>query len=176
MINFKVEIKNRIAAYSGKVRMVSENSGYNIEFDTDSEWDEYRTKTARFVVDGELVCDKVFFGKVCEVPALPEGLFLYVSLSAGDVLTTSAAKIPLTPTLAADRVIPPPEKSVYNQIMEMMHTDYSPYVDRAESAADKAEAASKEALVNADLLMTALAGLRFKVNGTDGGLDIEYEI
>ncbi len=176
MISFKVEINNRIASYSGKVRMVSENSGYYIEFDTDGEWNEYRTKTARFAVDGELLCDKVFSGKICEVPALPTGLYLYVSLSAGDVWTTSAAKIPLTPTLEADRVIPPPEKSVYNQIMEMMHTDYSPYVDRAEAAADKAETASEEALVNAELLMTALAGLRFKVNETDGGLDIEYEI
>ncbi len=176
MIDFKVEIKNRIAAYSGKMRMVSENSGYFIEFETDGEWDEYRTKTARFAVDGELVGDRVFSGNVCEVPVLPTGLYLYVSLSAGDVWTTSAAKIPLTPSLEADKVIPPPEKSVYNQIMEMMHTDYSPYVDRAEAAAAKAETSSKKAVVNAELIMNALSGLKFKVNETDGGLDIEYDM
>ncbi len=176
MISLKVEIKNRIASYSGRMRMVSENSGYCIEFDADGEWDEYRTKTARFMVDGSLVADRVFSGSTCEVPPLPTGLFLYVSLSAGDLWTTSAAKIPLIPSLEADKVIPPPEKSVYNQIMEMMHTDYSPYVDRAEEAAVKAESASHEALVNAELLMTALAGLKFRVNEEDGGLDIEYEM
>lgn len=144
MMNFIIEVRERNAEYVGNSYIVSGNSGYTVTFDTDSEWERYPTKTARFVINGRTFADVLFTGDTCEVPVLPKGLCVLVGLYAGDIQTTTAAKIKMVQSLAnGTETVPPAD--VYNQLMELLNVDYT-LVDRAESAAVISENASASIL------------------------------
>jgi len=144
MMNFIIEVRKRNAEYTGDNYIVSGNSGYTVTFDTDSEWDAYPTKTARFVINGRTFANIIFTGNTCEVPVLPKGLCVLIGLYAGDIQTTTAAKIKMVQALAQGAETVPPA-DVYNQLMELLNVDYT-LVDRAESAAEISESASASIL------------------------------
>lgn len=119
-----VTILNKIASCENDVRIVCGNCDYEIEFNFDAEWEKHDVKTALFVVNGKAI-PQVFRGNVCQVPVIQNTRVVEIGVFAGTIddgtLSTS------TPALVGcikgvteyDDTIPPPEDSVYAQIVEM---------------------------------------------------------
>lgn len=105
--------------------IVCGNSDYIARFDFDEEWTEYETKTARFAYwkNGRTQHqDQVFTGSECPVPVLSGITQVLVGVFAGDLRTTTPAKVPCNLSILCGEGAPeaPPE-DVYNQIMELLN-------------------------------------------------------
>lgn len=90
-----VDVKNKVATFhkcDGGI--VCENSGYQIEFNFDSEWDGVTTKVARFIYGGT-VQDVTFTGDTCDVPIIPNTEKVIVGVFTEDRrMTTTGTEIP----------------------------------------------------------------------------------
>ena len=127
-----IDVVNKIATYRKRDGyIVCGNSGYQIQFAFDSEWNAYSKKTARFIWNGEYT-DVDFTGNTCAVPVLHNITELTVGVYAGDLSTTTPAVIDCYRSILCEGVRP----SVEN--------DRS-YLNEAKEAADRAEAAAKAA-------------------------------
>lgn len=93
MPELNITIKDKIATKTDSAFYVCGNSDYVVKFDFDSEWDAYSTKTARFAHNGEFT-DVVFTGNQCNVPVITSTCIIRVGVFAGDLHTTTAARIP----------------------------------------------------------------------------------
>lgn len=94
-------IKLDKASLEGK-KVVSYNSGYEARFIFDEEWDDL-TKTARFINDGEYMDVELDANDACEIPIdiLKSGT-LEVGVYAGNLSTTTAAKVSVKPSIVED--------------------------------------------------------------------------
>lgn len=120
MPNINVSVKNKIAIADGTI-YVCGNSDFVIDFDFDSEWDAYETKTARFTYNGSYA-DVVFTGNSCAVPIINNTFFFNVGVYAGDMHTTTAARVPCKKSILCGSGFPAdPSPDVYNQIMEKLN-------------------------------------------------------
>ena len=125
-MNFKVEIKKKEAsAVAGCI--VCGNSDYSITFAFDSEWAELPVKTARFIyVQDDQVKhqDVVFEGTTVEVPVLRNITEVFVGVFAGELHTTTPARIVCKKSiLCGDASIQDePSPDVYAQILELVNT------------------------------------------------------
>lgn len=119
MPNINVSVKNKIAIADGTI-YICDNSDFTVNFELDSEWDAYETKTARFAYNGSYT-DVVFTGNQCAVPIINNTYFFNVGVYAGDLRTTTAARVPCKKSILSGSGAPadPPE-DVYNQIMELI--------------------------------------------------------
>ena len=89
-------------------------------FDFDAEWDEYTTKTARFVYGGKYT-DVVFSGNECPVPVIQDTRAVTVGVFAGDLHTTTPAYFACVPSILCCNGIPAdPTPDVYAQLMELL--------------------------------------------------------
>lgn len=126
-MNFRVEIKNKEATVLGAGYIVCGNSDYSITFAFDSEWAELPVKTARFVYarGGKVEYqDVVFEGSTVDVPVLRNIDEVYVGVFAGDLHTTTPARILCKKSiLCGDGSAPSaPTPDVYAQIIELVNT------------------------------------------------------
>ncbi len=97
------------------------NSDFSLEIDFDAEWNEFPTKTARFVYGGEYQ-DVVFQGNVCPVPVLSNVHRFYVGVFAGNLRTTTPAYVSAQRSILCGSGAPAaPPDDVYNQIMELLN-------------------------------------------------------
>ena len=120
MPNISITVKNKVAR-ADKVIIVCDNSDYTAVFDFDAEWDEYTTKTARFVYGGRYT-DVVFSGNECHVPVIQDTRAVTVGVYAGDLHTTTPAYISCVPSILFGNGIPAdPTPEVYAQIMERLN-------------------------------------------------------
>ena len=99
MPEISVKVREKIAQTQGTPEIVCGNSDYAILFDFDSEWDGYDEKTARFVRcdlrTGKVVhTDVLFNGSTVVAPALYDTAAVAVGVYAGDIHTTTPARIP----------------------------------------------------------------------------------
>lgn len=117
-----ITVSDKIAKYSRRDgSIVCGNSTYSIKFAFDAEWDEHPTKTARFKYNGRAV-DVPFEGDTVAVPKLRNTSHVTVGVFAGDLKTTTPAKIPCEKSILCEDGLPPdPEPEVYVQIMEMLN-------------------------------------------------------
>lgn len=126
MPNISVNVTNKRAIPEGGKVIVCGNSGYTLTFTFDEEWADYETKTARFAFfkDGEARhIDRVFSGAAVAVPVLSGIHFVMVGVFAGDLQTTTPAKIPCeTSILCFEGAPEDPPEDVYNQIMALLTT------------------------------------------------------
>lgn len=121
MSEIKITIRDKVAIANGVV-YVCGNSDYTIAFDFDPEWDAYETKTARFVY-GEKYTDVVFSGNTCQVPVLTNLYGFKVGVFAGDLHTTTPAKVAAKKSILCSEGAPAdPAPDVYNQIMEKLNS------------------------------------------------------
>lgn len=121
MPEIKITIRDKVAIANGVV-YVCGNSDYTLAFDFDEEWGEYETKTARFVY-GEKYTDVVFSGNTCQVPVLTNLYGFKVGVFAGDLHTTTPAKVAAKKSILCDKGAPAdPAPDVYNQIMKMLNS------------------------------------------------------
>lgn len=120
MTEMNITVKNKIATKTDNVAYVCDNSDYIINFDFDSEWDAYDTKTARFAHDGQYT-DVVFTGNQCNVPIITNTYAFYVGVFAGDLHTTTGALVPCRKSVrSADGAPVNPTPDVYDQLMELI--------------------------------------------------------
>lgn len=115
-----ITVRNKIATKTDNVAYVCGNSDYVINFDFDSEWDAYDTKTARFARDGQYT-DVVFTGNQCNVPIITNTYAFHVGVFAGDLHTTTAARVPCRKSILCGSGAPAnPTPDVYDQLMELI--------------------------------------------------------
>ena len=102
-MKFHITVKNRIAevlSQNGRQPyLVCDNADNSIVFSFDSEWDAYHRKTARFVYRenngfGKFVYKEVTFtGNTVALPVFHNVHEVYVGVSAGSLMTTTAARL-----------------------------------------------------------------------------------
>lgn len=113
-----ISIRNKIARQTDSTVFVCGNSDYILEFDFDGEWDIYATKTARFRHDGTMT-DVVFRDNICPVPPFAHASGLEVGVFAGNLHTSTPARIYTRQSVTDIWGAPPdPMPSVYDQMME----------------------------------------------------------
>lgn len=120
MPEMNITVRNKIATKTDNMAYVCGNSDYVINFAFDGEWDAYDTKTARFAYGGQHT-DVVFTGNQCNVPVITNTYAFHVGVFAGDLHTTTAARVPCRKCILCGSGAPsdPPE-NVYDQLMERM--------------------------------------------------------
>ena len=124
MPDISIIVSDKIAHAPDAPVIVCGNSDYVLNFTLDSEWDSYDTKTARFeyAADGELKYqDVVFSGLSVSAPIITGAAFVEIGLYAGDLHTTTPARIPCRRSILCDSPThADPPKDVYNQLMELL--------------------------------------------------------
>lgn len=116
-----IEVKSKIA-HSPKDIIVCGNSGYEIQFNFDEEWNDHLTKTARFIVNGDRTIDVVFEGDTVQVPILQNALYVSVGVYAGDLVTTTPALIKCEKSILCGGGTPEePTPDVYSQIISVLN-------------------------------------------------------
>lgn len=130
-----VSVKNHVAKQTDKTVYVCGNDDFVINFDFDSEWDQYDVKTARFTYGGNYV-DVVFTGNTCAVPIITNVYRFKVGVFAGDLSTTTPVLISASKSILCETGTPAaPTDDVYNQIIEV--------VNEATTASNDAKAAAE---------------------------------
>lgn len=115
----KKVIKLDKSTLDGKV--VSYNSDYVANFIFDDEW-EGKVKTVRFINNGEYVDVVLTDTDSCKIPleVMKSGQ-LEVGVFAGNLQTTTAAKVAITASILEETGVPAdPTDDVYTQIMEKL--------------------------------------------------------
>lgn len=119
MPEITVTVANKIAT-ADKARYVCGNSDYVIQFQFDEEWDAYDIKTARFSYN-RTYADVIFDGNECEIPVISDTYCFYVGVFAGDLHTTTPARIACKKSILCGGGVPAdPPPDVYSQIMAML--------------------------------------------------------
>ncbi len=140
----KISVRNKVAVADGTL-YVCGNSDFVLEFDFDSDWSEYITKTARFVYRGTYV-DVVFQGNVCPVPIISNVHRFYVGVYAGDLRTTTPASVEAKRSILCGNEPPAaPHPDIYAQIQALFDAGLDESRANANAAAASAAAAEESA-------------------------------
>lgn len=126
MVNkiINVSIKDRQTIVDGDPFIICGNSDYVMRFEFDAEWDNYQTRTARFVYTRRNTVkfqDVIFTGNDAQIPALFSVTSVTVGVFAGNLRTTTPARIPCRLSVrcgtgSPDNLTP----SQYDRIMELL--------------------------------------------------------
>lgn len=122
MPNINITVAAKIATnMSPGVAIVCGNSDYTLTFTFDAEWAAHPLKTARFVYtrDGQVHYTEIAFsGNVAAVPVLSGITDVYVGVYAGDLRTTTPARILCDRSiLCGGGTHEEPPEDIYNQIL-----------------------------------------------------------
>lgn len=123
-MEIQIDVRNKVAMNADPAKeIVCGNSDYIIQFTFDDEWAEENIKTARFVyeVQGKIRhTDVVFTGCSVTVPKLLNINSVYVGVFAGDLRTTTPAKVYCSRSIVCQAGTPDePSPDVYAQIIEL---------------------------------------------------------
>lgn len=123
--NINISITNKKAEVIGTPVIVCGNSDYTATFAFDDEWNLTGPRTARFVYvkDGKVQhTDVVFPGNVVAVPILENVDFVDVGVFAGNLCTTTPARVRCKKSILCGSGTPQdPTPDVYSQIMELFN-------------------------------------------------------
>jgi hypothetical protein len=156
-----VTIKEKIAVAAKEVLYICGNSDFIVDFTFDEEWNEFPTKTARFIYNGKHA-DVVFDGNTCPVPVISNAYEIKIGVFAGDLRTTTPARIAAKKSILCEGGVPAdPAPDVYNQLMAKLS-----------NLSDNMEEAVAEA-VNEYLKENPIDGVQFE---TDESLTLENGI
>lgn len=125
MTSITIKVTNKVASVIGTPVVICGNSDYGLSFDFDAEWDAYDVKTARFVFkkDGKLqFVDIVFSGTQASAPILSGIDEVYVGVYAGELHTTTPARILCKESILCFNPEPhdEPDPDVYKQLLEII--------------------------------------------------------
>lgn len=124
MPNIHINVTDKIALASGIPDIVCGNNDYTAVFTFDSEWNEYEAKTARFVFlhnGAPAYTDVLFTGDTVQIPALYDTPEVMIGVYAGDIHTTTPARIPCIPCITDGAPVHcDPTSDVYNQLMKYL--------------------------------------------------------
>lgn len=120
-----IDIAKKVARVIGTPIIVCGNSGYTIRFTYDAEWLDKAVLTARFVWvhNGETHFKEVpFTGSTVAVPILEDVTVVQVGVYAGDLQTTTPARVPCVRSILCGGGKPhaDPAKDVYNQLIQLI--------------------------------------------------------
>lgn len=139
-----VSIKDRYALTEGSPVLVCGNSDYFIKFSFDEEWDAYEAKTARFIYTraGKVrYQDIVFTGDTVQVPVLSMVRAVQVGVFAGNLRTTTPARIPCRFSVRCGTGEPEePTPSQYDQIMTLLELNGEGKLDKNQGAENAGKA------------------------------------
>jgi len=126
MNTIKICIKNKIPRLSASScsEIISDNTGYKIIFEFDSEWDNLTTKTVYIVRgDGTYTTALLRDTNECSVPLVNNTRSLYIGVASGNIKTTCPCIIKVKSSIreAMGVEVPEPSTEVYDQIMEMLN-------------------------------------------------------
>ena len=124
--NIVIRIRKRIAELMTDSHIVNGNSDFTVTFDFDAEWNEYPDKTARFAYcDGCGVrhwIDVPFTGDTCVVPVLRKIFEVDIGVYAGNIRTTSPARVRCEMCITDIPSVPHvPKRDVFNEISEKVN-------------------------------------------------------
>ena len=139
MIDLHIIVNNKIATYQkrdgdivcGNKYDEEKQSGYQIKFTFDDEWNAYENKTARFIFGGHFH-DVEFTGDTCPVPVLKGVTFCKVGVYAGDLCTTTSATIGCKTSILCKSATPSVENDKYYA------NEARKYAEEAKEYAEKA--------------------------------------
>ncbi len=126
MPDINITVRDKIAKAEGSPEIVCGNSDYAVVFDLDSEWDTYDLKTMRVVWIDILTgtpryIDVPFSGNSAVIPAVYNAYEIAVGIYAGDIRTTTPARIPCDRCITDGSVVhETPSASVYEQIIDLL--------------------------------------------------------
>jgi hypothetical protein len=126
MKRIEISVENLVAWHTNSTDYICGNSEFVVGFVFDKEWNEFETKTARFIHGGEHT-DIVFTGTECKVPKILNVKRMEVGVFAGDLCTTTPAVVHCRKSILCDSGTPAdPPPDVYAQIMERLDNGVSP--------------------------------------------------
>ena len=151
MKTLHVIIKNKIATYQKRDGdIVCRNGDYQVKFIFDTEWSAHPAKTARFIWGGQ--CQDVdFTGDTCVIPSITGARKCEVGVYAGDLCTTTAARIDCTPSILCSAAAPSVENDKY------FANEAKRYAEEAKKAAAE-QLASRPRIGSVDLLASKWEG------------------
>lgn len=121
MPEIKISVINKTAINTDPTVYICGNSDFIVKFDFDTEWETYDIKTARFSYGGHYI-DVVFEGSECKIPVISDTYSFYVGVYAGNLHTTTPARVSCKKSILCDGGIPAdPAPDVYAQIMERLN-------------------------------------------------------
>lgn len=126
MPDINITVRDKIAKAEGSPEIVCGNSDYAAAFDLDSEWDTYDLKTMRVVWIDIMTgipryIDVPFSGNSAVIPAVYNAYEIAVGIYAGDIRTTTPARIPCERCITDGSVVhETPSASVYEQIIDLL--------------------------------------------------------
>lgn len=119
-----ITVSDKHATVEGSPTIVCGNSNYFVKFTFDKEWDAEAVKTARFVYvqNGAVKYEDVLFkGNSVTVPVMANTKEVRVGVFAGNLQTTTPARIPCEPSIRCGTGAPAdPTPSQYDQIMALL--------------------------------------------------------
>lgn len=152
MPTINVTVRNKIAKSQPPAFIVCGNSDYTAVFDLDDEWAEFPNRVAVFVyyAGRERRNERVLFaGNECPIPTLRGVRAVEVGLEAGNIRTTTPARIRCFGCITDAAGTPhEPEDDVYRQILSKVDgaaQAATAAAEQAESAQTAASAAAKDA-------------------------------
>ena len=120
-----ITVSGRIASLADPdAAVICGNTDDRVHFSLDGEWISYPVKTARFryCQNGALLYQDVLFeGSECRIPVLHDITDVEIGLYAGDIRTTTAARVLCVPCItdgAPQHEDPAPD--VYDQLLEYL--------------------------------------------------------
>lgn len=121
MPDIKISVKNKAAIRTNDTSYICGNGDFIVKFDFDTEWETYDAKTARFRYEGNYI-DVIFTGSECKIPVISDIYSLYVGVYAGNLHTTTPARVSCKKSILCGSGIPAdPAPDVYAQIMERLN-------------------------------------------------------
>ena len=139
--------------------IVCGNSDYQIQFIFDDEWEEYPTKTARFICKGNYL-DVTFTGNTCQVPIIVDASHVLVGVYAGELQTTTSARIECKRSILCGGDTPRPDfnEAVNNAVAEVRGIAENAKViaDTAKNTANTAKATAETAHTTANAAKTTV--------------------
>lgn len=121
-----ITVREKIAQTSGTPEVVCGNSDYVAVFDLDEEWESYYAKTMRVawldIPTGKpRYADVAFSGLSATLPVIADAYEIAVGIYAGDIRTTTPARIPCARCITdGSAEHPAPAPDVYEQIIELL--------------------------------------------------------
>lgn len=113
-----IKIRDKIALAVDQTEYICGNSDFTVIFDFDEEWNEFATKTARFVYNGKFI-DVVFQGNQCQIPIINDTCKIAVGVYAGNLRTTTQASIVARKSILCGCKAPTEsELSAFGQVVE----------------------------------------------------------
>jgi len=121
-----IDVREKIARTEGNPVIVCGNNDYAVRFSFDEEWEEMPLKTMRAVwKSGEtwLFADVMLKDNTAVLPAVRCTSQILVGVFAGNIHTTTAARIPCLHSVTDSAAVhPDPPQDVYHQLTALLKT------------------------------------------------------